>query len=62
MAKEATILNHIDLFVHIMKEIGAGKRGAELRCWMDRLGLDLSADMMYGREMNQVRDSKQSTL
>jgi cytochrome P450 len=55
-AKEATILKHVDLFIERMKETGTG--GAELQCWTDRLGLDLSADMVYGREMGQVRDSK----
>jgi hypothetical protein len=58
IGKEATILKHIDLFIQSMKEIGAEKYGIELRCWTDRLGLDPSADMVYGREMSQVRDSE----
>jgi hypothetical protein len=58
MAKEATILKHINVFVHRMKQVGAGKHGVELQCWTDRLGLDLAADMVYGRDMGQVRDSK----
>jgi hypothetical protein len=54
--KEATILKHINIFINQMKETVAGKHGAELQCWTDRLGLDLSADMVYGGEMGQMRD------
>ena len=57
-AKEVTILKHINLFVNKMKETGTGQHGAELQCWTDRLGLDLSADMVYGREMGQMQDSE----
>jgi hypothetical protein len=56
-AKEAAILKHIDLFVSQMRKTGGGKEGAELQCWTDRLGLDLSADMVYSRDMGQMRDS-----
>ncbi|KAH7309879.1 cytochrome P450 [Stachybotrys elegans] len=61
-AKEPTIHKHIDLFVDKMKNIGAGPRGAELRQWSDWLALDLSSDMTYGYEMNQMRDLKDSVL
>jgi hypothetical protein len=57
-AKEATILKHIELFLDRMRKIGGGRHGAELQCWSDRLGLDLSADMVYGRDMGQMRDSE----
>lgn len=56
-AKEATVHRHLDLFIQRMKEFGAGE-GAELRRWSDWLALDLSADLTYGREMGQMRDSK----
>lgn len=54
LSKEATVLKHIDMFMERMKEVGAGNRRVEMRCWTERLGLDLSADMVYGQEMNQV--------
>jgi hypothetical protein len=57
-AKEATLQKHIDLFIKKMKEIDAGNQGAELQRWTDWLALDLSADMTYGREMGQMRDSE----
>ena len=57
-AKEATVQKHIDFFINRMKEIGTGKQGAELQRWTDWLALDLSADMTYGCEMGQMRDSR----
>ncbi|KAH7406367.1 isotrichodermin C-15 hydroxylase [Phaeosphaeria sp. MPI-PUGE-AT-0046c] len=59
-AKEATILKHVNLFVQRMKETGASEHGAGMQAWTDRLGLDLAADMVYGHEMHQVRDMKDS--
>ena len=57
-AKEATVHKYIDFFITRMKEVGAVKNGAELQRWTDWLALDLSADMTYGREMGQMRDSE----
>jgi len=57
-AKEATIQKHINLFISKMKETGTRKGGVELRRWSDWLALDLSADMTYSREMNQMCDSE----
>lgn len=59
-AKQVIILKHINMFIQRLKEAGAGERGAEMQTWTDRLGLDLSADMVYGRDMGQVRDMKDS--
>ncbi|KAF3764589.1 cytochrome P450 [Cryphonectria parasitica EP155] len=61
-AKEAAVQRHIDAFIQKMKEIGAGEKGAEMQCWTDRLGLDLSFDMTYSRVLGQIRDMKDSTL
>lgn len=61
-AKETAVHHHIDLFVQRMKEVGSGEKGAELQRWSDRLALDLSADMTYGLEMNQIRDSKATAV
>ncbi|KAI1329906.1 cytochrome P450 [Xylariaceae sp. FL0255] len=49
-AKEVTIHKHIDLFNHRLEQ------------WTDWLGLDLSADMTYGDEMNEMRDIKDSIM
>lgn len=59
-AKDAAINENIDFFIYRMKHVGAGEKGAELQRWTDWLALDLSADMTYGRTMNQMRDSKSS--
>ncbi|KAL1604123.1 hypothetical protein SLS60_005716 [Paraconiothyrium brasiliense] len=61
-AKEATVNKHIDLFVNNMKSLGAGKQGVDMRSWSDWLALDLSADMTYGGDMGQMRDSKFRTM
>lgn len=57
-AKEEAVHKHIDLFVEKIKVVGATEEGAELQRWSDWLALDLSADMTYGLEMNQMRDSE----
>lgn len=57
-AKEATILKHLDLFIDRMNQVSMQGKGAEMQRWSDWLALDLSADMTYGRDMGQVRDSK----
>ena len=56
-AKETTVQKHINFFIERMKEVGAADNGAELQHWTDWLALDLSADMTFGREMGQMRDS-----
>jgi len=57
-AKEATIQEHISLFIQRMKEVGGGNNGAELQRWTDWLGLDLSSDLTYGRSKGQMRESE----
>ncbi|KEY72631.1 hypothetical protein S7711_06265, partial [Stachybotrys chartarum IBT 7711] len=59
-AKEPSIHRHIDLFIEKTKDAPAGQ--VELRRWSDWLALDLSADMTYGHELNQMRDSRDSLL
>ncbi|KAI0899582.1 cytochrome P450 [Annulohypoxylon nitens] len=61
-AKEEAVQKHIDFFVEKMKVVGATDEGVELQRWSDWLALDLSADMTYGLEMNQMRDMKDSLL
>lgn len=41
-----------------MKELGGTNTPMEMQRWSDWLALDLSADLTYGRDMGQVRDSK----
>ena len=59
-AKEATIQKHIDLFLKRMKDTGMRDKGAELQRWTDWLALDLSADMTYGRDLGQMRESERA--
>ncbi|CAH0043516.1 unnamed protein product [Clonostachys solani] len=61
-AKEAAIHKHIDLFVNRMKDFGGDERGADMRRWVEWLGLDLSADMTYCIDMGHLRDMKDSVL
>lgn len=57
-AKEVAVHKHLDFFIKKMMEVGSEGQGAELQRWTDWLALDLSADMTYCREMDQMRDSK----
>jgi hypothetical protein len=57
-AKEVSVQKHIDLFIQKITDVEGGEAGAELQRWTDWLALDLSADMTYGQEMGQIRDSK----
>lgn len=57
-AKEVAIQKHLEIFIEKIKVAGATEQGAELQQWTDWLALDLSADMTYGLEMHQMRDSK----
>ncbi|KAI9641171.1 hypothetical protein NHQ30_010601 [Ciborinia camelliae] len=54
-AKEAVLHKYVDCFVDKMKGIG-GEKGVELRQWADWLTMDISADMTYNRQMNQMKD------
>ncbi|TGO65891.1 hypothetical protein BOTNAR_0073g00160 [Botryotinia narcissicola] len=54
-AKEAVLHKHIDSFVEKMIAMG-GEKDIELRQWTDWLTMDVSADMTYNRQMNQMRD------
>lgn len=60
-AKEAVLHKYVDSFVEKMKTIG-GKKEIELRQWADWLTMDISADMTYNRQMNQMKDEKSSLL
>jgi hypothetical protein len=57
-AKETTVHKHIDLFSNKMRQIGTREQRAESQQWTDWLALDLSADLTYGRDMGQMRDSE----
>ncbi|KAK9420082.1 putative benzoate 4-monooxygenase cytochrome p450 protein [Seiridium unicorne] len=52
-AKEASVSEHIDLFIRKMKSAQVAEQGAELQQCTDWLALDLPADMTYGLEMGQ---------
>ncbi len=49
---------HVDIFIEQMKAVGGGESGAEMKKWADWLSMDLSADMTYNRQMNQMKDSE----
>jgi len=60
--QEPALHEHVDFFIVRMREYGTGENGVELNKWLDWLALDMSADLTYSRELNQVRDMKSSTL
>lgn len=57
-AKEPTIHRHLDSFIERVKDLRDTDKPIEMQRWSDWLGLDLSADLTYGRDLGQVRDSK----
>ncbi|KAF7949448.1 uncharacterized protein EAE97_002957 [Botrytis byssoidea] len=57
-AKEAVLHKHIDFFDEKMKVMG-GEKDVELRRWTDWLTMDVSADMTYNRQMNQMKDARE---
>ncbi|KAI0547645.1 cytochrome P450 [Xylaria curta] len=59
-AKEITIQKHLNLFIDKMENLNG--EVIELRQWSDWLALDLSADMTYGQDLGQVRDTKDSVF
>jgi cytochrome P450 len=56
-AKEASLQKYIDNFIEKMTEIGGGEKGVDLRQWADWLTMDISAEMTYNRQLNQIKDS-----
>lgn len=56
MAKEITILRQMNQFIEKMEHLQGKDIG--LRQWSDWLALDLSAEMTYGQDWGQVRNSK----
>ncbi|KAK9775317.1 putative Cytochrome P450 [Seiridium cardinale] len=61
-AKEPILNGYVDRFVQKMKDLGSTNQGVDLRTWTDWLAMDISADMAYGREMNQLRNMESSPL
>ncbi|KAI0890577.1 cytochrome P450 [Annulohypoxylon maeteangense] len=59
-AKEPAMHKHIDLFIERMKTLGAAEDGVDLARWCNWLAMDISADITYNRQMNQIRDMKNS--
>ncbi|KAI0101914.1 isotrichodermin C-15 hydroxylase [Nemania sp. FL0031] len=59
-AKEPTVHYYIDLFVERMKEIGSKGDGVEITKWTTWFATDLSADLAYNRELNHMRDQRNS--
>jgi cytochrome P450 len=59
-AKEPILHMYIDQFIEKMKVRGSGPNGVDIATWMYWLGLDMSADLAYNREMFHMRDEKNS--
>lgn len=57
-AKEPKMHKYIDLFIAKMKLLGDSPEGIDLATWCNWLAMDISADITYNHEMNQMRDSK----
>ncbi|KAK4235119.1 Isotrichodermin C-15 hydroxylase [Achaetomium macrosporum] len=57
-AKVPTINQHIDYMIGKMRELGAAPEGVDLRQWIEWLAMDLSADLAYNYEMNQLKRMK----
>ncbi|GAB1312667.1 Benzoate 4-monooxygenase cytochrome P450 [Madurella fahalii] len=57
-SKEPMMHKYVDLFVRKMSEVGSREGGIELRMWTDWVALDISAELAYGREMQQVEQAK----
>ncbi|KAI0400702.1 cytochrome P450 [Xylaria palmicola] len=55
-AKDPTVHYYVDLFIERMKEIGPKGDGVEIMKWTTWFAADLSADLAYNRELNQMRD------
>ncbi|TGO40971.1 hypothetical protein BHYA_0028g00120 [Botrytis hyacinthi] len=53
-AKEAVLYKYIDVFVDKMGAMGG--KDVELRQWADWLTMDISANMTYNRQRNQMKD------
>ncbi|KAI9154647.1 Cytochrome P461 monooxygenase [Paramyrothecium foliicola] len=59
---EPIIHSYIDLFVKKLKEEGSREGGIELQTWTDRLAMDMSAELAYGRKMHQLQNKENSPL
>lgn len=57
-AKEPTVQMYIDSFVDKMKQFGDASNGVDLNKWLNWLAMDMSADLAYSREMNHMREGK----
>ncbi|KAI0394404.1 cytochrome P450 [Xylariaceae sp. FL0594] len=55
-AKEPTVQMYTDLFIEKMKLHANDEGGVNLNQWLIWLAMDMSADLSYGRELNQMRD------
>ncbi|EPE36373.1 Cytochrome P450 [Glarea lozoyensis ATCC 20868] len=61
-AKESTIHKYVDLFVQKMKKIGQNEQGVELKIWTDWVSMDISAELSYSRELEQVEKMSSSAF
>ncbi|PVI08698.1 cytochrome P450, partial [Periconia macrospinosa] len=59
---EPTMHSYIELFIRKMKEVGGRKDGIDLQTWTDRLAMDMSAELAYGRKMGQLEKGESASL
>ncbi|KXJ94939.1 cytochrome P450 [Microdochium bolleyi] len=61
-AQEPTLNSHVDELIDRINTHGTTGRGINFLEWMDRYSWDVAANMAYGREFHQVRDTKTSSF
>ncbi|KAH9895536.1 isotrichodermin C-15 hydroxylase [Xylariomycetidae sp. FL2044] len=62
--KDVKVHQHIDTFIQKMQMLGGKAAGVDIakRQWTSWLAMDLSADVVYSRKMQQVENGKSSDL
>ncbi|KAH9204297.1 cytochrome P450 [Leptodontidium sp. 2 PMI_412] len=59
-AMEPMMHKYMDYFVKKMKQLGGAPDGIELGRWTEWLAMDMSADLSWSEEMDQMRNMKNS--
>lgn len=58
--KEPLVNAYLDLFIQRMKDLGNTPKGLLMNDWLMFLGIDMAADLAYGREMTHMKDGHTS--
>lgn len=54
---EPVVHQHIDYFVSRIKELGSAPEGINIVDWTHWLAMDISADLSWNEQLNEMRDS-----